>query len=1100
MGSAHPKAGQRGRPKLALCGSCPRKWSGQVLRGDELLTSRVLSALRSRPGPPRCPAHLLSSTSLFASLAASLREHPRTPLLSDARNVGMTVLPKGRPQPPSSPAGGSGPRPGAGTGEMDEADALFLKFKPAADDSLSLTSSTTDSVFLEDPYTATLKGELELDTHEFEAESWSLAVESAYVKKQKKEVVKRQDVLYELMQTEAHHVRTLKILLGVYGRVLREELQWGTQEVRLLFPGAEGLLEGHSQFLARLKERRQESLEEGSERNYIIQKIGDLLVQQFSGENGEKMKEQYGAFCSGHNEAISHYKLLLQQNKKFQNLIKKIGNLPIVRRLGVQECVLLVTQRITKYPVLLERIVQNTEAGSEDHEALTQALSLIRDIISQVDAKVSESERGQRLREIVSKMDVKSSSKLENGLTFRREDVLRRQLYLEGALCWKSTSGRLKDVLAVLLTDVLLLLQEKDQKYVFASVDSKRPVVSLQKLIVREVANEDKAMFLISASLQGPEMYEMYTSSKEERSAWMDHIRQAVDSCPAQEEGLFSEAEAERKMVEARQLRLKGFQERLNMKDQQIAQSLSEKQRIYLEMAEMRGLDNGAPTPLLFRGGDPSDNMQGELILKSAMSEIDDIQSLICRRLGSANGQAEDSGGPTALPRRADTFGGYDSSSSLSTAGGSFKKRIYNNDSKPRDWSGPPSSPDMKLSDTPEAPSEAVPEGESQGTENGNHTLPTFLESELVRRIQTLSQLLLSLQALIAQQDSLVERQRSTLAEHERLLRLQSTRGNLLLEQERQRNFEKQREELAGVQKMQGQLRQEQQRWERERARQQRELEQAAARLEQRELEARQLQEALDRQREELEQQRQAYQQDLERLLQAQRAVEREQRKVELLGRLKKQNTVPGALPQDVLAEAHPPSFNGDGLEGPLAPAKVGGPRSSLVLLPSSGSLEYAERPEVARRDSAPAKSDVPIQLLSTTNQIQRQAAVQQQIPTKLAACTKGGKDKDKSKNRGAQRGESSASLDLKQQLLLTKFIGKDESSARNRRSLSPVLPGSQGPVPPPDPGLPTPSPTPSDLSPECFFKAGVPPVPPRPPASPPEDKEEGGKEDVIFF
>lgn len=83
-------------------------------------------------------------------------------------------------------------------------------------------------------------------------------------------------------------------------------------------------------------------------------------------------------------------------------------------------------------------------AGSEDHEALTQALSLIRDIISQVDAKVSESERGQRLREIVSKMDVKSSSKLENGSTFRREDVLRRQLYLEGALCWKSTSGRLK--------------------------------------------------------------------------------------------------------------------------------------------------------------------------------------------------------------------------------------------------------------------------------------------------------------------------------------------------------------------------------------------------------------------------------------------------------------------------------------------------------------------------------------------------------------------------------------------------------------------------------------------------------------------------------
>lgn len=34
------------------------------------------------------------------------------------------------------------------------------------------------------------------------------------------------------------------------------------------------------------------------------------------------MKEKYSVFCSGHNDAVSHYKLLLQQNKKFQNLIK----------------------------------------------------------------------------------------------------------------------------------------------------------------------------------------------------------------------------------------------------------------------------------------------------------------------------------------------------------------------------------------------------------------------------------------------------------------------------------------------------------------------------------------------------------------------------------------------------------------------------------------------------------------------------------------------------------------------------------------------------------------------------------------------------------
>lgn len=50
-------------------------------------------------------------------------------------------------------------------------------------------------------------------------------------------------------------------------------------------------------------------------------------------------------------------------------------------------------------------------------------------------------------------------------------------------------------------------------------------------------------------------------------------------------------------------------------------------------------------------------------------------------------------------------------------------------------------------------------------------------------------------QAVIAQQDSYVEMQRAAIQEREKQFRLQSTRGNLLLEQERQRNLEKQREE-----------------------------------------------------------------------------------------------------------------------------------------------------------------------------------------------------------------------------------------------------------------------------------------------------------------
>ncbi|XP_075759048.1 rho guanine nucleotide exchange factor 18 isoform X2 [Pelodiscus sinensis] len=1012
----------------------------------ECSSTRPKKDLQHRP-----PGSPQSSPQCFYP-AASLKEQPRSALLGSdgtpvlSRNPGMTVTHRGNSLSALNTAG-SVNKFGPITGEMDEADSGFIKFKQTSDDLVSLAPSTTESIFLEDTYFSSLRSEIETDAREFEAESWSLTVEPPYAAKQEKPVTKRQDVIYELMQTEMHHVRTLKIMLKVYSKALREELQFTNAVINRIFPCVDELLELHGQFLFQLKERRKASLEEGSDQNYIIQNIGDLLVQQFSGENGERMKEKYSLFCSGHNEAVGHYKDLLQSNKKFQNLIKKIGNTSIVRRLGVQECILLVTQRITKYPVLVERIIQNTEAGTKDYEDLSQALSLIKDMITHVDANVNECEKRQRLREIMSKMELKSSGKLKNGLFFRKDKMKQRRLLLDGMLYWKAASGRLKDILAVLLTDILLLLQEKDQKYTFASVDSKPPVISLQKLIVREVANEEKAMFLISASLKGPEMYEIHTSSKEERNSWMAHIRRAVESCPDEEEGTFSEPEEERRLAEARVAKLKEFQDRLSMKDDLILQSLNEKQQIYLEMSEMNGveeLSQGSQSKLLLRG-ETSENLQGEVLLKSAVTEIEKLQNLIFMQLANVTYRSEDSCG-SGLPRRAETFGGYDSTTAMPNRSGSFKKKAYGSDQRLRDWRGPAGSSDVLLQDLPLDPEEGSRTSDVMRLDH-NSSFQPLLESELVQRIQRLAHLLLSLQAVISQQDSCIEIQRATIIDREKQYRLQSTRGNLLLEQEKQRNFEKQREELANVQKLQNQLKVDQQRWERERDRQQRELESKEARLQEREEETRQLKGRLTQDREELERQREAYQHDLERLREAQRAVEKDRERVEQLKKLKKQNTGSGTFSPDMGQGQmlnHSIASNGEGIEGSASHLKPSG-RASVL------GVDYEDWPELVRRDSATLenrpvlamKNEVPIHLLSATNQIQKPAAVQQQIPTKLATFSKGSKEKG-GRSKASHRTDSSASVDLKQ-LLTPKLVGKDEGAPRNRRSASPVLLNSQG-------------------------------------------------------
>uniref|UniRef100_A0A8C4SZF9 Rho/rac guanine nucleotide exchange factor (GEF) 18a n=1 Tax=Erpetoichthys calabaricus TaxID=27687 RepID=A0A8C4SZF9_ERPCA len=1038
------------------------------------------------PVSQQSPAHVCSQT------AASLKEQHRCVLLApngSPRSQGMTIVQRGsssHPVPVTSTTCTT--TTGSSTGEMDEVD---LRYKLSNEDTVSLAPSTVDSIVVEDVQYASLRSELDLDSQDLEVETWSMAVEQAYLKQYSQQAIKRQDVIYELAQTEMHHVRTLKIMLHVYAREMKETLQMDEEKVDKIFPCLENLLDIHRQFLARLKEKRRDCPEEGSERNYCIPRIGDLLVLQFSGEAGNRMKESYGGFCSRHTEAMATFKELLQTNKKMSSLMKKIGNLAIVKRLGVPECILLVTQRITKYPPLVERILQNTEGGSVEHEELTRALALIKDLLMQVDLKVSIYERSQKLKEIVSKMEPKACAKFKDGCIFRKEHMRQggRQLLHQGFLSWKAASGRLKEILAVLLTDVLLLLQEKDQKYAFAPVDNKPPVISLQKLIVREVAHEEKGMFLICASSKEPEMYEIHTNSKEERNAWITLIRQAVESCPAKDDGLGIDPEEERRSTEMRAARLREFQERLSEKDHQIAQNLNEKLQIFCEISEMiSGVEESSPGVRFRQLPGDFTEVQAEQLVKEAVVEVENLQNLLLSYGFEVAWQAEGNQTTSGPPRRAETFGGYDSSPSILNKNGSIKKKSHTL-----------SYGDIKGRERRTQQTVQDSQGDSEGMEPAAEdfstgSLPTacstaFPDSELVFRVQALSNLLYTLQAFVSQQDSALEIQKAAVLERERQSRL---KGDVLLEQEKQRNFEKQREEMAALQKLQNQLHQERQRLHREREQHQCQAEAQQAILREREEECSQHQRQLQQEREELRQQWERYQLDLERLRESTRAVEKEKEKLEQMKKMKS-HKLPNLEASPHHGLTHSYSFNGEGgqiTEGPIQlPGKPLNRNSTI-------GPDYMERPDIpSRRDSSSGdsrlgqvpKPEVPIHLVSTTNQLLKQAGVQQQIPTKLAAISKG-KEKG-GKGKGSQRTESTACADSKQ-FLPPRLSGKDDSFLRGRRSVSPTQSAQ--------PEAQTVQDIPADNAPLQHKPSSLPMLPTLPPPLPFAD--DTVKEDVIFF
>uniref|UniRef100_A0AAQ6IK01 Rho/Rac guanine nucleotide exchange factor 2 n=1 Tax=Anabas testudineus TaxID=64144 RepID=A0AAQ6IK01_ANATE len=438
---------------------------------------------------------------------------------------------------------------------------------------LSMESLTDDGEWWWSP----LLEELQEEGSCVQADSWSLAVEPDFLQKLHKDLIKQQDVIYELIQTEFHHVRTLRIMEGVYRRGMQEEVMLEAGVVHTIFPCLDQLLELHSSFLSELLNRRKEGLVEGSSTNFVIRSIGDLLLKQFSGQSADDMKKLYSEFCSRHPKAVKLYKEVLTRDRRLQQFIRRVCRGPLLRRHGVQECILLVTQRITKYPVLIKRILDNTKGDIEEEaQSLSQALQLLKDLISSVDHEVLELDRTRRLQEIQARLDPRAQAEVQGGGAFRGGELLRRRLLHEGTLLWKLQGSRMKDVQVLLMSDILVFLQEKDQKFTFASLD-KSPVVSLNNLIVRDIANQERGMYLISASTP-PEMFELHAASKDDRRTWMTRIQQAALSCPSRDE--FPLIETEDKAL---------LRPDIQQKDREVLELLQERVTLFSDLVEATG-------------------------------------------------------------------------------------------------------------------------------------------------------------------------------------------------------------------------------------------------------------------------------------------------------------------------------------------------------------------------------------------------------------------------------------------------------------------------------------------------------------------------------
>lgn len=367
-----------------------------------------------------------------------------------------------------------------------------------------------------------------------DAQNWQHTVGKDVVASLSQREIERQEVINELMVTESSHLRTLRVLDLIFYQRMRKESLLPREELVRLFPNLPELIEIHNSWCEAMRKLR----EEGP----IIRDIGDLMLARFDGPAREELQQVAAQFCSSQSIALELIKTRQRKESRFQLFMQEAESHPQCRRLQLRDLIISEMQRLTKYPLLLENIIKHTEGGSSEHEKLCRARDQCREILKYVNEAVKQTENQHRLEGYQKRLDTTSLERASNPLAaeFKSLDLTTRRMIHEGPLTWRISKDKTLDLHVLLLEDLLVLLQKQDEKLLLkchsktaaGAMDSKQtfsPVLKLNAVLIRSVATDKRAFFIICTSELGPpQIYELVALTSSDKNTWMELLEEAV--------------------------------------------------------------------------------------------------------------------------------------------------------------------------------------------------------------------------------------------------------------------------------------------------------------------------------------------------------------------------------------------------------------------------------------------------------------------------------------------------------------------------------------------------------------------------------------------
>uniref|UniRef100_A0A4X2KIG7 Intersectin 2 n=1 Tax=Vombatus ursinus TaxID=29139 RepID=A0A4X2KIG7_VOMUR len=336
---------------------------------------------------------------------------------------------------------------------------------------------------------------------------------------------KRQGYIHELIRTEERYMGDLQLVTEVFQKRMAESGRLSEGEMALIFVNWKEIIMSNTKLLKALRVRKKT----GGEK-MPVQMVGDIVAAELS------HMQAYIRFCSCQLNGAALLQQKTDEDAEFKEFLKRLARDPRCQGMPLSSFLLKPMQRITRYPLLIKNILENTPESHVDHSSLKLALERAEELCSQVNEGVREKENSDRLEWIQAHVqcDGLAEQLVFNSLT----NCLGPRKLLHSGRLYKAKSN--KELFGFLFTDFLLMTHAarpfpaaSGPEKLFSAKSSTQFKMYKTPIFLNEVLvklptdpSSDEPIFHISHI---DRVYTLRVDNINERTAWVQKIKGASE-------------------------------------------------------------------------------------------------------------------------------------------------------------------------------------------------------------------------------------------------------------------------------------------------------------------------------------------------------------------------------------------------------------------------------------------------------------------------------------------------------------------------------------------------------------------------------------------